>query len=283
MPVLPHASLAIARRTCGSGTGLRGITPGAASWSKGTRRCAGDEPTLTLMQGYIPSGFMSDDGPASTQLFAKVADYTEMSSRTDPHIVVRSWATLGVTAAPDAALDDDIGDVPVLLVPIPDGQTSGDMPATDTAGLTTVVLGHFEMDAAHTSEFGESTYLLNPDEPAALRTLRQVCITQKIPMFVDCAGVGGYMEDGINTPATLWCFGSTASFADDINRFKQIEPDLYHMDYRLTGRVSDSAYLPLFPSGAALASGDYVVTTPSLNQNNPAVGTVTGLGDTACP
>ena len=281
MPVLPHSSLSQFRPSCGSGSGLRGVLPGAASWSKGIRRCAGDEPTL--MQGYIPSGFMPAEGPTSVQLFAKVDDYTETSTRTGPHIVVRSWADIGITASPDAALDDDIGDVPVLLVPIPDGQTSGDMPATDTASPTTAVIGRFDLDAAHTAEFGEATYLLNPAEPVAQYMLGQVCITQKIPMFVDCAGVGGYMEDGINTPATLWCFGSTASFADGINRFKQIEPDMYHMDYRLAGRVSDSAYLPLFPSGAALASGDYVVTTPSLNQNNPAVGAVTGLGDSACP
>lgn len=282
MPVLRHRSLSFARRTCGSGTGLRGVTPGAGAWSRGVRPC-GESDALTLMQGYIPAGFMSDEGPASVQLFEKVAGYTEMSSQTEPHIVVRTWAALGITAAPDAALDDDVGDVPVLLVPIPDGQTSGDMASSDTAGLTTLVLGRFALDAAHTTEFGESAYLLNPTEPVAARTLRQVCITQKVPMFIDCPGIGGYYEDGMTTPGTLWCFGSTASFAYGINRFKQIEPDQYHMDYRLTGRVSDSAYLPLFPSGAALASGDYVITTASLNQNNPAVGTVTGLGDTACP
>jgi hypothetical protein len=280
MPVLPHASLSQFRPSCGSGSGLRGVLPKAASWSKGTRRCAGDAPTLTLMQGYIPAGFMDGSGE---QLFEKVADYTELSDRTEPHIVVRTWSALGITAAPDAALDDDIGDVPVLLVPIPDGQTSGDMPASATVDLNTPVIGRFSEDVAHTAEFGVSTYLLDPAASVVDTDLQSVCITQKAPMFIDCPGIGGYYEDGISTPAILWCFGSIASFADGLNRFKQIEPDLYHMDYRLTGRVSDFAYLPLFPSGAALASGDYVITAASLNQNNPIVGTVAGLGDTACP
>lgn len=282
MPVLPHRSMSRGGRTCGRGTGLRGVTPGAGAWSRGVRPC-GESDALTLMQGYIPAGFMSDEGPASVQIFAKIPGYTENSSRSEPHIVVRTWAGLGEAVAPQAAIDDDIGDVPVLLVPIPDGQTSGDMPANDNAGLTTPVIGRFDVDTAHTTEFGASVYLLDATASITEVELQQVCITQKVPLLIDCGGFGGYYEDGMTTPGTLWCFGSTASFSDNVNRFKQIEPDLHHMDYRATQRVSDAEFLPLFPSGSALASGDYLITTATLNQNNPTVGAVPGLGDNPCP
>ncbi len=254
------------------------------TWSQASRRCSssGSGETLTLMQGYTPAGFMTD---LSTQPFAKVAGYTEMSSRPGAHVVARSWADLGITASPAAILADDIGDVPVLLIPIPDGQTSGDMAATiDLAAATGVeVVGRFSTDAVHSAEFGPNTVLFDLAAPVGETDLAQVCITRKVPMYIDCVGVGGYWEDGLTTPSDVWCFGGVAHVSSGANLFKQITPDVHHLDYQATQRVSDSAYLGLFPSGAALASGDYAATTATLYTNNPAVGTVAGLGDTACP
>lgn len=278
MPTLPHASLSQFRPSCGSGSGLRGVLPGAASWSRGSHRCTAGEG-LTLMQGYTPTGFMGVDGE---QPFAKVDGYTEMSSRTDTHVVARSWADLGITADPAAILADDIGDVPVLLVPIPVGQTSGDMAATTTAGLITPVIGPFAGDISHTIEFGSGSLIL-PGNPEVEETLASVCITRKVPMYIDCAGVGGYWEDGLTTPTDVWCFGGYTYVSSGANLFKQIAANVHHLDYQATQRVSDSAYLGLFPTGAALASGDYTVTTATLYTNNPPVGTVAGLGDTPCP
>lgn len=281
MAVLPHRSLAIARRTCGSGTGLRGVTPGAASWSRGTRRC-GDEGNLTLMQGYVPFDFM---GASGEQVFEKMSGYTEVSALASAHVVARAWSDLGVVAAPAAILADDIGDVPVLLVPIPDGQTGDDMANTVNADVNTPVVGRFAEteDAAHSAEFGVSTYLLDQSAPIGSFDLQSVCITRKVPLYIDCPGIGGYWEDGVTTPTNVWCFGGVDHVAEGVNLFKRLEPDQYHLDYQATQRVSDSANLALFPSGAALASGDYVATTATLYSNNPAVGTVAGLDDTACP
>lgn len=254
----------------------------ARTWSQASRRCSssGSGETLTLMQGYTPADFMDGSGE---QLFEKVAGYTVMSSRSDTHVVVRTWAALGVTAAPDAILDDDIGDVPVLLIPIPDGQTSGDMASTDIGLATTPVIGRFTLDATHTAEFSVDTYLLDLTAPVTEVMLQQVCITRKVPLYIDCAGVGGYWEDGITTPSNVWCFGGVTHVADGENLFKRIEPDQYHLDYQATQRVSDSANLALFPSGAAHVSGDYAATTATLYSNNPAVGSVAALGDTPCP
>ena len=278
MPVLRNASLSQFRPSCGSGSGLRGVLPEAASWSRGTRRCATGE-VMTLMQGYTPAGFMGVDGE---QPFAKVDGYTEMSSRTDTHVVARSWADLGITAAPAVILADDISDVPVLLVPIPVGQTSGDMAATTTAGLTTPVIGPFAGDIVHTIEFGLGTLLL-PGNPIVEETLASVCITRKLPMYIDCPGIGGYWEDGLTTPTDVWCFGGYTYVSSGENLFKRITPNVHHLDYQAAQRVSDGADLGLFTPGAAIASGDYVVSTATLYSNNPPVGTVAGLGDTPCP
>lgn len=285
MPVLPHASLSQFRPSCGSGSGLRGVLPGAASWSKGTRRCTGDGPTLTLMQGYIPADFILDEGPGSLMPFEKLAGYTEMSSRSDTHIVARQWlADLGITPSPAAIVADDYGDVPVLLVPIPTGQTSADMPLAQDASLVTPVVGRFVLDVSYSVEFGIDTYLLGVTGATESEvSLANVCITRKVPMYIDCPGVGGYWEDGLTTPANVWCFGPESRVEQGVNVFKRILPDEYHLDFQAVQRVSDSSFWPLFPSVGASAAGTHVATTATLYTNNPAVGTVVGLGDTACP
>lgn len=278
MPVLPHASLSQFRPSCGSGSGLRGVLPRAASWSRGSRRCGSGFGPIELMQAYYPVSYMESN---NEMIFEKVG-YTEAPTRTDRHISARTWASLGITADPAAALTDDIGDVPVLFVAIPPGQASGDMPMFEIATPSTPVIGKFSVDAAHSTHFGFNVYLFDEGAAEVETTLAATCVTQKVPLYLDCPGLGGYWEDGITTPIFMACFGGVASFTDGVNRFKALLPDNYHLDYRVCVRYFDATVFGLFAPGAVLANGTYTIGNASLNHNNPPIGSVAGLSDTPC-
>lgn len=280
MPVLPHASLSQFRPSCGSGSGLRGVLPGAASWSRGSRRCAAGEPSERLFQAYLYSGALSG-GMAS---FSIIDGVTETASFDAPTVVARTWAAIGYSPTPLALAADDVGDVPVLLVEIPDGDGPEDMPLTqDVPFASTPVFGAFVLNAAHTTEFGSPVYLLDPGEVAVTRTLSEVSLTQKSSVVVDCGLYASYVNEGGDAPAPHWCFGREDAVTEGTFRVKQVTIDAYHIDFRSALRVSDSQKIPFHIPVFAEAAGDYVMDDPTLSLVNPAIGSVAALGDTPCP
>lgn len=225
--------------------------------------------------------------PAFTgmQQFIKLDGYTEngIPPTGVDWVVARSWADLGITPGPQVILDDDIGDVPVLLYQLGIGETPATAPLIREAyANSTPVVGRFT-NTGYNPDLGVVTFLFDPTAPEIQLVLANVAITRKFPMYVDCAGVGGYMEDGLTTPSDVWCFGGVNHVADGVNLFKRMSPNQYHLDYQAVQRVSDGTPFAYFPVGEALASGNFIPSTATLYTNNPAVGTVAGLGDTACP
>ncbi len=153
MPVTPLKTLSQFRPSCGSGSGLRGVLPGAKSWSRGTSSCASAE---IIGWAAYPMEF---DGLGSPVEFVRpAAEYAGSA----PALSVRHVILLSAADAYGVAdfYDPTAVDVPVLLEPIMTGQVLADLPATITAVPTTPLYAAVEdAGAAYVTEFGRTCYL----------------------------------------------------------------------------------------------------------------------------
>jgi len=277
MPALPHASLVIARRTCGSGTGLRGITPGAASWSKGTRRC-GEIAETAMFDRYLFTGLT--EGGASFTLVPLDPVLAALEVAT---VVGVTWASLSETPSPSVLADYGGADVPVLFYP------AGTGGPTVTVPLTTPVRARLVHGAAHETEFGEDTFIFSPSDPQITTELGKCAITTKLSVLVDCgANAGSYMNEGMDTPSPHICFdhaGAVTETFPDLRKFRilQCVPDAYHIEYQTAVRVADAESVALCAPLNVLAAGTYTNDAPFFSAANYDIGDSTTLADTACP
>lgn len=166
MPVLPLKTLSQYRPSCGSGSGLRGVLPGAASWSSSAARCATDPVPESRTALYrISEGGI---GPGGI-FFEKVGLAAEQSTVR----ALRAYSYLTVYG--EEAPTGDVGnDVPALLEPIPPGDDLADMPASIlvTDPSTPVTARFIEKDVTSPLGvlFARSIWLLDASGTAPIST-----------------------------------------------------------------------------------------------------------------
>lgn len=229
------------------------------------------------MQMYLMNGIPAIGNDVT---FLKVTDAVETSTAPAGHIVARSAADLGLTPPNPALVADDVGDMPVYLAEIPDGQTPGDMPAFYLLPGTTPVYARLVSNAAHTAEYGSASYLLSLTGPNITKTLDEVCFSEKGQLAVDCALTGpGYDRAG----GLSMCFGRANATTEGDFRVKDLVVDDYHVDFTTTLRFSGSIRLPLHTRISAAIAGTHGQDVLSTATTDPAIGSIAALGDTPCP
>lgn len=291
MPVLPHASLSQFRPSCGSGSGLRGVLPGAASWSRGSRRCeAGPPVEESLLQAYRIFG--TD--------FVKIDGVTKAGDTR--HFTGESAATLGYTYNDPGFAASDASSIVVLWEPVV--TTPADMPASLTLGGATLTVtnavGRFIQSLAQQGSAPTAPYVLDPVAPVVTVPFFETCMCLKADLLAECAPSGLYGNEGrpvlsdFMIPPPVFFGTSDAIFhdaADDLDKFFFIPGVPNSLHSWCTGAVNPglTTYRPQYVTGAEWPGVVYTFGWASnVDLMHPdiigaAIGTLAGAGDSTCP
>ena len=291
MPILSHASLSQFRPSCGSGSGLRGVLPGVASWSRGGRRCPhGSGEPESLLQAYRIFG--TD--------FIKVDGVTKAGDTR--HFTGESAATLGLTYNDAGYAESDQSSIVVLWEPV--ATIPADMPASLTLGgvaLTAAeAIGKFVPSVEQQGSALTEPYVLDAAAAVVSVPFVETCMCMKLDLLAVCEPSGGYSGEGrpvlsnFALPPPVFFGTSTAVFrdaADTLDTFF-FYPGVANSLHSWCTGVTDLAlttYRPQFLTGGEWAGASLSFAWASnVSEVHPDIfgddiGTLTGAGDTPCP